>query len=448
MTILRVADGLKRKNVAFLAGVLLAGMSLCGVAAFGMDKISAATCSGNNIIGCGFTSPSGFIDTVRANNNGINSTPDLQAIYAHYGLTSAEYDIFAAHAVQGEAMRDGQIIVDGKVVATGGMSIGRTESYQGSNPFTVRIGDYDYFGNVNSQVFASGVNEIPVYALLSPTGTFQFAVMPACGNPEIPSSVVQTNAACQVLNETPVEGQANAYTFTASATQTGNASIVKYVYNFGDGSPSVTEASGSIPVNHIYATPGTYTATVTVFASVPGNSDLQLPAISMCAKQITISPPPAPTSQATPTALCQQLVGTPQDDNRMAYVFTATTGQTSEGSTLTSADFTFGDGNTQSGILPNSGGVTSTASHAYSSAGTYTATATLHFSGPDGWKSSPTCSAVVTVSMPPAAAAPTTTMPDTGAGDVIGIFLGTFIISTLGYRLFQHRKLSRSETLK
>lgn len=440
--ILRLAERLETRKLTFVTGLLLAVTVLFGMAVLGTSKISAAACSGNNIIDCGFSSPSDFINIVRANNNGVNGISDLQAIYAHYGLTAAEYDDFSAHAVAGEALRDGRIIVNGQVVGTGGMSIGRMESYQGSNPFTVSIDGHDYFGNVNSQAFAAGVNEIPIYALFSSSGTFQFAVMPACGNTEFPSVTVQTTAACQVLNQTPVEGQVNAYSFTAAAIQEGNASIVKYVYNFGDGSPTVTETNGNIPVNHTYTTSGTYTASVTIFASVPGNPDWQLPAVTMCTKQVVVTPPPAPVTQTVATTACQ-LVGVPQEDNKMTYIFTATA-QSNSGLKLTSGDLEFGDANSESGVQPSAGGVTVTGSHTYSSAGTYTATATLHFASSSGWQSpSATCTAVVTVAAPLVAAAPTKALPNTGAGDVIGIFLGTFVAGTIGYRLVQHRKLSR-----
>jgi hypothetical protein len=273
--------------------------------------------------------------------------------------------------------------------------------------------------------------------------------MPACGNPEIPASVVQTNVSCHVLNEAPVDGQANAFAFTASADKTGDASIVKYIYNFGDGSPTVTESDGSAQVTHTYKTPGTFTASVTVIASVPGNPGWQLPLVSMCTKQVAVTPPPAPQGPQTPSASCQQLIRTPQDDNKMGYTFSATTEPTSNGATLVSADFSFGDDTNQPGIASNgatAGAVVTT--HRYAAAGTYTATAVLHYAGSDGWQGSSSCSAVVTAANPPVAAAPTMSLPNTGAGDVIGIFLGTFMVGTICYRLLQHRKLSRSDLIK
>ena len=439
------------KGLLFMFGLATAVFMLLGFVVFGVNRTLAVTCTGNDIIKCGFSTPSDFINRVEENNNGVNSTPDLQAIYAHYGLSSAEYDSFAAHAVPGEAMRDGQIIVNGQVVGTGGMSIGRWQSYQGANPFSVTINGITYYGNVNSQAFAAGVTEIPVYVLFNASGTFQFAVMPSCGNPEFPSVPVQTSASCQVLNKTPVAGKANTFTFTAAAAKTGNATITKYVYNFGDGSPTVTETGGATPVTHTYASTGTFTASVTVFASVPGNANLQLPAVSMCTKQIVITPPPAPQ---VVTAVCQQLVATPIDDStRTAFTFTATA-QFSSGVTFTSADFTFGDGSQQSGVQPNSDGTTATTTHTYASSGTFTASAVLHFTSPSGQPvTAPTCTAVATPVVP-AAAPPTppptvpavttvTTLPSTGAGDTIGIFFGAVTAGTIGYRMFIRRKLVR-----
>jgi len=457
MAVLQILGLSKPKRLVFTFGLAIAVVSLLGVTVFGVNRTHAASCGSNNIIGCGFSTRSDFISTVQANNNGVNNVPDLQAIYAHYGLSSADYSSFATHAVAGEAMRNGQIIVNGQVVGTGGMSIGRLESFQGASPFSVAIAGHTYYGNVNAQAFAAGVNEIPVYVLFNASGTFQFAVMPSCGNPEFPSVPVQTSASCQVLNKTAVAGKANTFTFTAAAAKTGNATITKFVYNFGDGSPSVTETSGATPVTHTYTGTGTFTASVTVFASVPGNANLQLPAVSMCAKQVVITPPPtpAPVPKPTPqavTASCVQLVAVPEDNNSSETTFTFTaTAAFSPGVTFTSTDFNFGDGNVQSGVQPNSDGMTATTTHTYTTSNTFTASAVLHFTNTSGQPiTAPACTTTASPVIP-AAAPPTpppvtpavTALPSTGAGDTIGIFFGTVTVGTIGYRMFIRRKLSR-----
>jgi len=436
----------------FVTGLVLALSSLLGVAIFGLHQAGAATCTDNDIIKCGFSSRDDFIDKVRANDNGVNDVPDLQSVYAHYGLSASDYSDFAKHAVAGEAMRDGRIIVNGQTVGTGGESVGRIKSFQGSNPFTTTIAGRNYYGNVNDQAFADGVSELPVYVLFDSTGNFKFAVMPSCGNPEFPKAPVRTSAACSVLNKTPVPGRANTYSFTAAATHQGNATITQFVYNFGDGSPAVIETDGSKPVIHTYKDPGTFTATVTVYANVPGlpkDASAPLPAVSMCAKQVTVAKPPTPPPAVV--VACKQLTAVMVDDNKMSFTFTAT-GTSSGGPTLASADFDFGDGNKQSGVAPTStGSMTATASHTYATAGTFTASAVLHFTGLDGKAvTADVCTATVTPAVaptvppvtPPTPAPAPPVLPNTGAGNIVALFSIVVIAGFVGYRqlLFRRHK--------
>ncbi len=109
-----------------------------------------------------------------------------------------------------------------------------------------------------------------------------------------------------------------------------------------------------------------------------------------------------------------------------------------------------------------------TAPYQYAKDGTYTMTAKVLFSvnGADVEKSSDTCAKSVTFTTTPPSCKPGTdttctpcqynnqlmansaacvppTLPNTGAGNVIGIFTGVVAASTIGYRLFLGRKLAR-----
>src|SRR6185437_12306530 len=110
------------------------------------------------------------------------------------------------------------------------------------------------------------------------------------------------------------------------------ATITKFVYNFGDGSPTVTATSGATPIKHTYAKAGTFTASVTVYASVPGNSNLKLPSVSMCTKVIKVT---------IPFYNCVELTGAILDKSKFQYSFTAKA-NFGNGATFTSADFSFG----------------------------------------------------------------------------------------------------------
>lgn len=464
MATLFIYRSTRPKNLSFLTGLSVMLAVLAGVSFWGAHHISAASCTTNDIMKCGFSTPSDFISKVEANNNGINSNADLQSVYAHYGLSTADYNDFAAHAVQGEAMRNGDIVVNGKVVGTGGMSIGRLKSFQGSNPFSVSIAGQTYWGNVNSQAFASGVSEIPVFVLLDSSGGMKFAVMPSCGNPEFPASKpaptppTPSSAACKVLNTQPVQGQQNTFSFTAAAAQTGNVTITRFVYDFGDGTPTQTETSGDTPVTHTYTSSGTFTAKVTVFARISSGDEQQLPAVVTCSKQITIAPPqqpPPPPPAPVLTGACKELVAIPKDDSgsKLSFTFTATAVPNSS-LTLSGGDFDFGDGNTQQNEPPNSDGMTVSVDHTYASAGTFTASAVLHFTDKNDANKSVTAPACTTVVTPVEAAAPpppqppvqqatvTTVLPNTGAGNVIGLF---FAVTAIGTFIFRQMLLRRAK---
>ena len=87
-------------------------------------------------------------------------------------------------------------------------------------------------------------------------------------------------------------------------------------------------------------------------------------------------------------------------------------------------------------------------SHVYAAAGTYTITATAHFAvaGNDDAKTTNNCTQTVsftTPTTPTPPVTPPTKLPDTGAGNVIGLFAAAVVAGTFGYRLFLSRKLAR-----
>jgi hypothetical protein len=444
------------KKLSFLAGLTLAVLAVVGSAGLAVNRVSAsgADCDNNALIKCGFGTAGDFINKVNANDSG-NGHQDLQMIYSYYGLSGSDYSNFASHAVAGDALANGNIVVNGQVVATGAKSIGRLASYQGPGYFKQVIGNTSYYGNDNGKTFASGTTSIPVFVLFDDNGNMQFAVMKSCGNVTF-GNKVNTGASCSALNKTPVAGKLNTYSFTASAAATGNASIKTYVYDFGDGTPTKTMTDGSVPVEHTYTKGGTFTATVTVYASIPGNSNLRLPAVSMCAKQITVQ---------LPTYNCVQLVGAVLDKSKFQYGFTVTA-NAANGATFTSVDFDFGDGKSQTGVKPaNATGATVT--HAYAAAGSYNAAATLHFNVSGADVTAPTCKALVTpetvtpeckpgvpvgspactpcqydTSLPSNSSqcVPPPPLPNTGAGNTIAIFAVVIIAGFLVYRQLLFRK--------
>lgn len=415
-------------GLLLFAGALLAGGNLFASA-------TAQDCDDNAIIRCGFSSPSDFIAKARANSPG-----DLTAVYSAYGLEPSMYDQFVSSARTGTAYKDGRIVVDGQTVGTDGKSIGRLKSFQGSNPFSQVIAGKTYWGNTNQQAFAS--NSIPVTVMFNNKGAVQFAVLNSCGNPEHVTPVVPSYS-CNALNKTAVAGKANTYSFTTSASASNNATISKLVYDFGDNSAPVTTTSASTAVTHTFSRAGTFTVKVTVFVKLPGNQTVEVPS-DHCQTTVTVSPPPKPPKPPVVNAACTDLKAVADKNDMMTFTFTAT-GSSTGGATLTSGDFDFGDGHTQNGVKAATS-TTVIVKHTYASAGSFTTSAVLHFTSNNKPVTAEACQVTVspttpttpptTPPTPPVVESAVTELPNTGAGNVIGIFVGSALTGLVAFRAF------------
>ncbi|MEO6761807.1 MAG: PKD domain-containing protein, partial [Candidatus Saccharimonadales bacterium] len=398
------------KKLILTVGLVL-GLTLVGLGGLSTNRALAADCDNNAIIYCGTSSASSFIAKVRANSSG-NGHNDLQAIYAHYGLEPSDYDNFVQYSRPGTAYKDGRIVVDGQVVSTNSTSLGRLASYQGSGYFSSNIGGTIYYGNNNSTVFKN--SSIPVMVLFNGQGVMQFAVLTSCGNPTVGNRTVPTYG-CTLLNHSESASTANRYTFNTSAYASNNASISKIVYDFGDGS-STTNIVPAYNVAHTYTKSGTFKVTAKIYVHLPGNKDIvvQSAGCSYVVK-INIAPPPTPptpsappTPQSPPSAprpaqpsyQCNLLTATATDSTNYAYKFVVS-GSASNGASITSADFNFGDNSNQSGVKFSNGSATT--NHSYAAGGNKTVSATLNIVLPDGSRKTATsggCSTLVVVPSP------------------------------------------------
>ena len=138
-----------------------------------------------------------------------------------------------------------------------------------------------------------------------------------------------------------------------------------------------------------------------------------------------------------PVYSCNLLTVTKGDNRTInaSVAYTAT-----NGATLKTVTYNFGDNST-----PLTTDKTTT-SYQYKADGTYAVTATLTFSvnGADvTGVTSNTCAQSVSFTTPSTPVTPPTALPNTGAGNVIGIFAGSVVAGAIGYRLFMSRKLAR-----
>jgi cbb3-type cytochrome oxidase subunit 3 len=437
------------QKLIFAGGVL----ALLAVAVVSVPRVYAVAvdCDTNAIMKCGFQSTASFVSKVKANDDGYGHH-DLQTLFAAKGLSKSDYDRFLKEAKTGYVYRDsGKLVVDGQTVATDMKSLGRT-TLRG-NRTAVKIGGETYYYSSVKDSFLS--SSLPAKVLFDDKGEVQFATLMACGNPTWGTNV-KSSAKCDSLKKEAVSGTIDTFNFSTATTATGNAKITKCVYDFGDGTKPVTSTSCSSKVKHTFAE-GTFTVKVTTYATVPGGGTIT----DTCETVVTVT---------KPYYECVDLKGPEPEGYKYTFIATLKFGN---GATPKSADFTFGDGSSATVPAASATATTITTTHTYAKAGTYSITALVHFTLPNGQVvTANACSAVVKPSEPPVAeckpgipvgdvrcnpcptdssitadnpkcTTPATTLPNTGAGNVIAIGSAALVGGFLFYRQWMFRKHKR-----
>lgn len=354
--------------------IAVSGIALGANLLVSNNAASAETCKTNNIMPCGYNSVSEFVSKYKSNN-----PSDMKAIYAAYGLSSDEIDRFAKTAKAGLVYKNGNITVDGKVVAKNATNLGR-EKGAGYDK-AVNIGGKTYYSGSTQNTFAA--DKLPALVMMN-GDKMEFAVMNICGNP-LPATPTgeAPKYSCDMLNSKQINR--TTYSYTTNVTALNGAKVAKLVYEFGDGS-SKTVTNPSEAVTHTYAKEGTYTTKVTVYVNV--NGETKAVTAAKCAKPVEVKPVPQ-----TPTYVCDQLTATTISKEKRQYRFTAKT-SVSGGAKLVSANFNFGDSQTLNDVKPSDASTVS-AEHTYAKAGSYTITATVKFTVGSDTKTA-TCKVQVT----------------------------------------------------
>jgi acid phosphatase type 7 len=186
------------------------------------------------------------------------------------------------------------------------------------------------------------------------------------------SGTPANTAPTAALSVTPSSGTAPlAVTADASASTDAENNIATYSFDFGDGSAVVGPQAGAT-ATHTYTTAGTYTAAVTVTDSG---------SLTGTASQ-TIS---VGTANTAPTAA---LTASPNTGTAPLNVTADASGSTDPQGNIATYSFDFGDGSAVVG--PQAG---ATATHSYTTAGSYTMTVTVLDTG--GLSSTATASVTV-----------------------------------------------------
>lgn len=210
-------------------------------------------------------------------------TASSRALYNNMGISTS-----LSGAKDGIVRANGNVEVNGKVVATGAQVIGAT-AYGGGTQF--KVGGYTFRKHSANEALRG--DDAHAYIFFNSDGTFKNAIIKICGNPVTAKVVPKPSAQCDALS-TPVITNRTNVALKATASTKNGATISKYTFTVVNSnsktvatkavSTKATTASTSVNIT----TPGTYTAKVVVKTS-EGNKTA-----TACAKKFTIKEADAP----------------------------------------------------------------------------------------------------------------------------------------------------------
>lgn len=218
-------------------------------------------------------------------------------------------------------------------------------------------------------------------------------------------------------------------TATVTPSTVNGATLTGVSFNWGDSTTTPTSTATS--ATHTYQADGAYTVVATLTFSSPSSTV----ASANCQASITIA-------AVTPT--CDELDVNVNNTSRTVTV--ANLHYTANDGTYENTTLDWGDGTTPVAATASINGL----SHTYAANGPFTIVATTHFTvnGTDTPITSTSCQQTVSFTQTPVT--PTTPTPaaptalvNTGAGNVVGLFIAAMVAGVVGYYFFISRRLSR-----
>lgn len=264
-----------------LALAILAG-SVVGFApkVFAASVDNTPDCDKYSVMWCGSFTKSSILQKYTSG-DGHNTAANIQSIYTSFGITKAELQ--AASYVDGIVYQNGNVTVNGKVVATGAKTYIRT------------------MGTVSASKMGSAQTAL---VKLNKDGQFEYAIMKPCGNPVSAKNVVPPPKPptpkpiynCVALTARAIDVSARKYGYTLSYTAKSGATLQDVDFNFGDGQTQNGVKPANVnSVTHTFAKEGKFTTTTTLNFNANGK------VVSVkCSTVITVQPNACPINPSVP----------------------------------------------------------------------------------------------------------------------------------------------------
>jgi len=245
--------------------------------------------------------------------------------------------------------------------------------------------------------------------------------------------------ACTGLTVVPGDTNADGsqmISFAGTATAT-NAAITSYTFTVTDSTgkviatlPGTLTNSGQNGTSSAQSLPqGNYQVVLAVAGTDNSNNPITAPANTTCAKQFTVP---------IYTFSCDTFNLATDNATRSVTVSDFKVSSTYPNAAVSQVTINWGDGESST---PSTPAAVIGTPHTFS-VNSSTVTATATFTTPDNTTvGNVTCSQPVSFTAPPTQ--PPAALPNTGAGDTIGIFIGVVVAATIGFRVYTVRKLRR-----
>jgi uncharacterized repeat protein (TIGR01451 family) len=463
-----------------LATTLIGGGAFFSAAAQA-DNLSFNTvtdCNANAVINCGAVTTAQLISRYN-NGTSTNTAKSIHDIYGSFGISSTAIQGIGSTAVAGTVSKSGAVYINGTAaaVATNAMTAGR-QNMAGSTAMS--FNGTTFYKRAPSVSFQS--NSLAAFVVMK-NGTFQYAILAACGNPvtatptpkptptptptpkptpKVPSytlnkEVAVKGSAIYSKDVTVDAGGHVVYRITVKSTGTAPVtnlvvndvlpSHVTYVSNtltrdgttvagtgfFGTGVTVSSLAAGATTVFQFEAIVGADDLTTCTAASLNNVSNTTATSLPGNSSSANVN------EQCVTVPVCTDLDIT-KGDNRLVTVSQFTFA--AHGATFKNAVINWGD-NTATLPLPDANSVVGQ-KHSFAADQNYTVSVAITFTqnGKDVVATGANCEKPVSFTTTPPATPAATILVDTGAGSVIGLFAATSAIGAMAYRWFLGRRLS------
>lgn len=297
-----------KRIYSYAAGLLTALVTVITLSVQPATAVSGARdCDNgvNSIIDCGALTVSELRQDFATNNAG--KQPDVQTVFAHYGITLDDIDGKTSTVKMGRITKTGDVYVGSELVATGARSVGRA-ALEGSAPVTISGKTY-YFERTSGSAFQT--DEIPAFVFFR-DNQFYRAVITSCANPATATPVPPKKtpvATCKAITANKISR--TEFSFDGSATVADGATIKSYVFTVKNSAGSIVSTK-TVATTDLSANSGTFNLTKadTYTISLTVNTSLGARTDTNCVTTIEVKPEPVTPVVSVDKQVCDVTTNT------------------------------------------------------------------------------------------------------------------------------------------